>query len=132
MHKLTLATLLVVVVMTAACSRPRPEPQIVIPSPTRRLLVLQQRLGLTVGQMDAIKPILEEEQQGKMALMMVMKEGDEEARKAAKHDLEDLDWEIFKKLSAQLSKEQVDELVTFLLEEDQEGEFEAIPPGEMP
>lgn len=118
--------------MLAACSQHKAEPQMEIPTPTKRLLVFKQRLGLTVEQMDAIKPILEEERQRKTALMETLKDGDEEEQKAARHALEDLDWDIFKKVSEHLTKEQVDELVTLLLEEDQKKSPGTAEPDEKP
>lgn len=117
MNKINLIAVIFILLLLGACSPHRQAPRWELPTPTKRLHVLKQRLDLTMAQMDAFKPILDEEYCRKTEIMQIMEDGDEDAVQEAKMQMEDLEWDTFKRLSKHLTQEQVDLLSEFLLQE---------------
>jgi len=110
-------TLLSTVTMLTGCSPQPKRPAMEVPSPDKRLYTLKHRLQLTDKQMAAIKPILESEHARKAEIMENAEPGDREAMRATKEQIEDLEWNIYKRLSEHLTPKQM-ELYSKLLEEE--------------
>jgi len=120
MRTITVAVTLTLLLTMAACSSHRPQiktPQ--IPSPEKRLYTLKHKLNLTAPQMEAIRPILEDEYKEKSAIMESFKDRDRESMQANREKLENLEWDVIKKLSDHLDEEQMN-LYVDLLEKEQE------------
>jgi len=90
-----------------------------IPTPTKRIHALNHRLHLTMKQMDAIKPILDEEFHKKTEIMARIDKAEDQEKRLAKEELADLEWDTYKRLCNQLTLEQSHLLSELLLEEDQ-------------
>ncbi len=69
--------------------------------------------------MEAIRPILEDEYKEKSAIMESFKDRDRESMQANREKLENLEWDVIKKLSDHLDEEQMN-LYVDLLEKEQE------------
>jgi|GEM_PF-5199371 len=113
-----LTTLLTLVLLFGCASRDH-KPEIEIPTPTKRIHTLNYRLHLTMEQMDAIRPILNEEFHKKTEIMTRIVEAEDQEKRLAKEELANLEWDTYKKLCDQLTLEQSHLLSELLLEEDQ-------------
>lgn len=123
-----LLLIVMAVAALAACSSHDRKPQFETPTPEKRLYTLKHRLNMTDEQVAAVKPIIEEEHKRKQELMEAMDDGDREAMRENKEKMEDLEWDIFKKLSKHLTPDQMD-LYSKLLEEEAKAMEEQSRPG---
>lgn len=114
--KIALIALLILIALTG-CAPHRHQPRIQVPTASQRLHLMNHKLNLTMAQVEAIKPILDEEFRRKTEIMALMEDGDEDEKRQAVYALEDLEWDTFKKLSEHLTPEQVHLLSELLLEE---------------
>lgn len=111
--------LLSTLTMMGGCASRDQRPAMELPSPEKRLYTLKHRLQLTDEQMAAVKPILEQDHKKKTALMKDFDPSDRDEMRSHREQMEDLEWETYKKLSAVLTPEQM-ELYSKLLEEEQQ------------
>ncbi|QJB57220.1 hypothetical protein [Pseudodesulfovibrio sp. zrk46] len=105
--------------MLGGCASHDQRPAMELPSPQKRLFTLKHNLHLTNEQMEAVKPILEQDYAQKTALMKEFDPSDRDEMRAHRNKIEDLEWETYKKLSAVLTPEQM-ELYSKLLEKEEQ------------
>lgn len=76
-------------------------------SAEQRVADMKTRLGLTGEQAAAVKPIIEEQFERRKAIMDQSRSGGSEAREKLQAKMDDLEWDIDKKLAAVLTADQM-------------------------
>ncbi|MGE4424737.1 MAG: hypothetical protein AB7D39_20725 [Pseudodesulfovibrio sp.] len=76
-------------------------------SAEQRVADMQTRFGLTDEQAAAVKPIIEEQFERRKAIMDQTRSSGSEAREKMQAKMDDLDWDISKKLSQVLTEDQM-------------------------